>query len=88
MMYVNGQKINGDKFVWDRCYKIYIIEDEDDMRDCQELWGQLHWGEDIFDIIDLENVYNNSCPLRFISNWKLDKKYVKQFEENVRFEYK
>lgn len=61
MMYVNGQKINGDKFVWDRCYKIYII--------------------------DLEDIYNNSCPLRFISNWKLDKKYVKQFEENVRFEY-
>lgn len=86
MMYVNGEEIIGNKFVWDKCHKIYIIEDDNDLRDCQELWGQLHWGEDIFDIRELERIYNESCDLRFISNWKLDKKYINQFEENVRFE--
>ena len=35
----------------------------------------------------MEDVYNNSCPLRFISNWKLDKQYVKQCEEDVVFEW-
>ena len=87
MMYVNDVEIIGNKFVYDGCHKIYIIEDENDLKECQELWGELHWGEDVFDIIALEDVYNNSCDLRFISNWKLDKRYVNQFEEDVEFRY-
>lgn len=87
MMYVNDIEIIGNKFVYDGCHKIYIIEDENDLRECQELWGQLHYGKDIFDIRELERIYDNSCDLRFISNWKLDKRYVNQFEENVDFKY-
>ena len=86
MMYVNGQEIIGNKFVWDKCHKIYIIEDENDLRECQELWGTIIFGEDLFNIEELERIYNDSCDLRFISNWKLDKQYVEQFEESVIFE--
>lgn len=88
MIYVNGKEIKGDKFVYDGCHKIYIIEDYEDLVSCQELWGELVNGRDIFDIGLLEDYYNNSCPLKFISNWKLDTEYVKQDEENVRFEYR
>ena len=87
MVYVNGQEIIGNKFVWDKCHKIYIIEDDNDLRECQELWGTIIFGEDLFNIEELERIYNDSCGLRFISNWKLDKQYVKQFEEDVVFEY-
>lgn len=87
-MYVNGEEIKGNMFVYDGCHKIYIIEDYEDLASCQECWGELVNGRDLFDISLLEDCYNNSCSLRFISNWKLDKRYVKQFEENVRFEYR
>lgn len=85
-MYVNGKEIKGNMFVWDKCHKIYIIEDYEDLRNCQEYWGKLVCGEDLFGIEELEKVFNNSCDLRFISNWKLDIQYVKQFE-NAEFRY-
>ena len=86
MVKVNGIEIIGDMFVYDGCHKIYIIEDENDLRECQEMWGQLKVGKDLFNILDLQTIYEESCGLRFISNWKLDKQYVKQFEESVIFE--
>lgn len=89
MMYINGVKVLGDKFVWDKCHKIYIIEDNNDLIDCMESWGQLINGEDLFDIRDLENIWYKSCPLKFISNWKLDKQYVSQEESfnNIDFRF-
>lgn len=79
-MKVNGIEIIGSKFAYDGCHKIYIIEDEVDERKALEL------GYDIFAIDELEDTWNNSCELRFIRNWKLNKDYVKQFE-NATFEY-
>ena len=79
-MKVNGIEIIGSKFAYDGCHKIYIIEDEVDERKALEL------GYDIFIMDELEDAWNNSCELRFISNWKLNKYYVKQFE-NATFEY-
>jgi hypothetical protein len=79
-MKINGTEIVGKQFAYDNCHKIYIIEDNEDLDMANE------YGYDIFDITELENTYNNSCPLRFISNWKLDKQYVKQCESNVEFE--
>lgn len=79
-MKVNGIEIIGSKFAYDGCHKIYIIEDEVDERKALEL------GYDIFIMDELEDAWNNSCELRFISNWKLNKDYVKQFE-NATFEY-
>lgn len=79
---INGTKIKTNGFfAYDNCHKIYIIEDSKDTKEAKEI------GYDIYSIEDLQNAYENSCPLRFISNWKLDKQYIKQFEENVVFEY-
>ena len=86
-MYVNGKEIKGKMFVYDGCHKIYIIEDYEDLINCQEYWGELVEGVDLFDISLLKDCYENCCPLRFISNWKLDIEYVKQFE-NAEFEWK
>lgn len=84
-LYVNDVLVEGTSFVYDNCHKIYIIEDLEDVKSVYEIWGE----DEIFHKLeDLEDAYNNSCPLRFISNWKLDKRYVKQFEENVIFEWK
>lgn len=73
-MKINGQTVNGNKFAYDGCHKIYIIEDEQDEIDARDL------GYDIYSILDY---YNSSCPLRFISNWKLNKHFVLQYEDIV-----
>ena len=79
-MKINNKEVIGDKFAYDGCHKIYVIEDEKDREDAEEYDYQ------IFDLKDIQNVYKNSCELKFISNWKLDKRYVNQFED-VIFEY-
>lgn len=78
-MKVNNVEVVGSKFAYDGCHKIYIIEDREDEQkaiDCEY---------EILPISDLINTYLNSCELRFIRNWKLDKLYVGQYE-NVTFE--
>ena len=70
----------GDKFAYDNCHKIYIIEDEQDEQEAKE------YGYNIYPIEDIKSAYYNSCSLRLISNWKLTKRYVKQFEEDVKWE--
>ena len=79
-MKINNKEVIGDKFAYDGWHKIYVIEDEKDRKDAEEYDYQ------IFDLKDIQNVYKNSCELKFISNWKLDKRYVNQFED-VIFEY-
>lgn len=41
------------------------------------------YGYKIYPLKDLEKIYEISCPLRFISNAKLTKDYVEQFEDAV-----
>lgn len=62
-------------FVYDGCHKIYIVEDQDDIESVKQTWRV---DETFYNIDELPNIWNNSCPLRFISNWKLDKQYVRQ----------
>lgn len=76
-MKVNGTEIRGRRFAFDGCHKIYICEcrnDEDDAMDT---------GYDLYPIEQLEDKFEGSCGLRFISNWKLDKQFVPQFEDAV-----
>ena len=80
-LFINKKEVKGNRFVWDNCHKIYIIEDDNDLVDCMETWGTLVNGTDVFDITEIERIYDNSCSLRFISNWKLDTQYVRQFED-------
>lgn len=83
-MFINDVEVKTDKdlFAYDGCHKIYIIEDDNDIKEAQEL------EYDLLPISELENTYNTSCPLKFISSWKLNKRYVKQGEDNVVFSYK
>ena len=84
-LYINNVLVNGVAFVYDNCHKIYIIESIADVENVLDVWGN---NETFYRLEDLEDIYNNSCSLRFISNWKLDKQYVTQFEEDVIFEWK
>lgn len=77
---INKYKIRDKYFVYDGCHKIYIIEDEDDIKSVKQLWGE---NEKFYDIKELPTVWENSCSLRFIHNWKLTKTYVAQFNNAV-----
>ena len=76
-MKVNGIEIVGNEFAYEGCHKIYIIEDIDDRLEA------IDWGYEILPIEKLPDIWNDSCPLRFISNWALNIHYVPQFEEVI-----
>ena len=63
-MRINGKQVIGDYYAYDNCHKIYIIEDEDDMKQAKE------YGYSIYDIKTLQRAFEDSCSLRVISNWK------------------
>lgn len=81
MIILNKEKqekytFNSDsKVAYDGCHKIYICEDEEDVNKAIEIGYEIH------DISELEKLYNISCQLVFISNWKLSIQYVPQFSE-------
>ena len=81
-MKINGVDVLGNRFAFDGCHKIYIIEDDNDYNEA------VSYGYNIHNINELEHIYRHgTCDLVFISNWKLTKRYVEQFEKNVVFTY-
>ena len=76
-MKINGNEVIGEKFAYDSCHKIYILETKENEKEA------IKYGYDIYDIDKIEETYNSSCPLRFIDNWNLDKQYVKQCENAI-----
>lgn len=78
-MKINGQAISAREFAFDGCHKIYLLEDEADRTEARI--SEFN----ILPITSLRNAFNESCGLQFISNWKLTKSFVRQFEE-ARFE--
>lgn len=79
----NEYKIEDKLFVYDGCHKIYLVEDENDIEEVKRDWGE---NEKFYDIKELPQIWNNSCPLKFIDNWKLTKRYVRQFYD-AEFEF-
>lgn len=79
-MKINNIKVFGNEFAYDNCHKIYILEDESDKKEA------IDNGYDIYNICEIENIYNKSCYLKFIDNWKLNKVYAQQFE-TATFKY-
>lgn len=70
-MIINGiEVVSNGYFAYDGCHKIYILENEKDLKESI--------GYKIYPIKDLEEIYYNSCDLRFISSWALDKTYIEQ----------
>jgi hypothetical protein len=77
-MRINNIKITATEFAYDGCHKIYLIESLEDKLEA------LDTGYELLPIENLKQVFKDSCSLKFISNWKLDKTIVSQFE-NYRF---
>lgn len=71
-MKINGIEINAKKFAYDGCHKIYILENEKDEKEA------ISYDYEIHDINEIEEIYKNSCCLKFIDSWDLTKFYVKQ----------
>lgn len=81
-MKINDVEVIGNRFAFDGCHKIYIIEDDNDYNEA------VSYGYNIHNISELEDIYRHkTCDLVFISNWKLTIRYVEQFAENVVFTY-
>ena len=76
-MYINGIEVIGETVAYEGCHKLYVCEDESDIREAQET------GYTVYPIAELPSLYNNSCSLKFIKNWKLSKCYCGQFEEAI-----
>jgi hypothetical protein len=74
MITINHKQTQANSFAYDGCHKIYLLEKEEDVWEAQDC------GYDIVDIVSLKETFNNSCNLRFISSWSLDREYVRQFE--------
>lgn len=70
-------------FVFDGCHKIYLVEDKDDIEDIKNTWGE---NTIFYNIDELPKIWEESCSLRFIYNWKLTKRYVRQFN-GAEFEF-
>lgn len=79
-MKINNLKVTEKYFAYDDCHKIYIIEDKEDLKEAKEI------GYTILPIEKIEETYKNSCELRFIYNWNLDKTYARQYE-TANFEF-
>jgi hypothetical protein len=77
-MKINNIEITSKYFAYDGCHKIYLIESPLDKTDAKNS------GYQVLPIEDLKETYKNSCSLKFISNWQLDKTIVSQFN-NAKF---
>ena len=74
---INGTEIYADEFAYDGCHKIYLLESEEERQEAIEA------GYQICSVNDLEEIYWDSCPLRFISTWNLDQIIPQCFEKTL-----
>ena len=73
-MKINNKIVTGNKFAYDKCHKIYILESESDIIEAENM------SYEILPISMIEETFNNSCPLRFINSWNFES-YVEQGED-------
>jgi hypothetical protein len=74
-MNINSKQTKAKHFAYDGCHKIYLIDDTLDKEEASDS------GYDILPISKLRDTFEESCSLRFISDWKLKNQYVEQFED-------
>lgn len=68
-------------FAYDGCHKIYLIENNDEIKEATE------YGYELLPIRLLKETYENSCDLKFVNYWNLSKvphSLVPQFEYQER----
>lgn len=73
---INGQTSPATEFAWDGCHKIYLLDNGD--ADKNGKYGYMlskngEAGYKVLPVSELQRVWDQSCPLRFINNWALDK---------------
>jgi len=76
-------KLNG-KFVWscgyfafDGCHKVYVVERRSELKEVLDVGCyRLYPIEELKETVD-----RITCPLRFVSNWRCNFDYAKQFGE-------
>lgn len=88
---INGEEVIGNTFVYDGCHKLYVIETETDRQRATEI-GYIKENDNEakeYPIIELEQYYLDSCPLRFIHPFSLpdDRDYVIQGDLYPEFIY-
>jgi hypothetical protein len=77
-MKINKKEIVAKSFAYDGCHKIYLLDNEEQWEDA------LANDYDVYPISKLQEKFESSCSLRFISPWDLSKRnYVNQFEDAV-----
>ena len=54
------------EFAWDGCHKIYLITTQDQKAEA------FSYDYDILDISLIKEIYEQSCPLRFIDFWDVE----------------
>lgn len=65
---VRDKAPNAVEFAWDGCHKIYILENQEELAEAEKV------GYEILNIEpSLESTWEESCELRFINFWNLDK---------------
>lgn len=72
VVYINGTKVRADEFAWEGCHKIYVVTDQASRDQLVE------YGYTFYPIAELQEVWDSSCGLRFISDASLNQEYVEQ----------
>jgi len=68
----------GNKFFFDGCHKIYIINKLNEEEEIKQGLSYGYERKDIFDIKELKKIFEQSCPLKFISSLDLEISFIKQ----------
>lgn len=71
---INGKITNAKEFAYDGCHKIYLLNSQEQVDEA------ISYEYEILPIDCIESTYENSCDLKFISNWGTFESYVEQFE--------
>ena len=68
-------RVTAAKVAYDGCHKFYYIEDEQDEAEA------ISYEYELYPFEDFIKLWDESCPLRFLSNWKLTKHPIEQCVE-------
>lgn len=87
---INNQTSPATEFAWGGCHKIYLLDNGDTDKNGENGYMLSKNGEPGYKVLpvsELQRVWDQSCPLRFINNWALDKNHVPQcYEKPVTIE--
>jgi hypothetical protein len=78
---------SGWKIAYDGCHKLYFLQNEAQLESAQSYDYEIHSSS------ELKQLWENSCPLRFVTKWGLDGNgsfahewNIEQFEEEMQDE--